>query len=328
MKITREEIAKAASLLAGATALAGGTAALTTRYLMRMAFAREEPKLMKKAGGVISGSLVDEDLHRSQTEAAEKLEADAAETVEIIAADGTRLTGHWYPCEKPQRIVIAMHGWRSSWSRDFGMIAGFMHDSGCSVLFAEQRGQNNSGGDYMGFGVSERYDARDWVSWIIRKRSDTLPIYLCGVSMGATSVLMAANLGLPANVRGIIADCGFTSPDEICRHVAEDNLHLAYGLRERFISYAYNKRNKSGSFDCSTIDALRETKTPVLLIHGTEDHFVPIEMTYRNYIACAAPKRLLIVPGAGHGMSYLVDKDGYEAAVKSFWKEFDGQTQK
>lgn len=65
--------------------------------------------------------------------------------------------------------------------------------------------------------------------------------------------------------------------------------------------------------------------TPVMLIHGTEDHFVPVEMTYQNYIACASPKRLLIVPGADHGMSYLVDKVGYETAVKSFWQEFDGK---
>ena len=42
-------------------------------------------------------------------------------------------------------------------------------------------------------------------------------------------------------------------------------------------------------------------------------------MTYENYKACAASKQLFIVPGAEHGMSYLVDKDGYETAVKQFW---------
>ena len=46
-------------------------------------------------------------------------------------------------------------------------------------------------------------------------------------------------------------------------------------------------------------------------------------MTYRNYLACASPKRLLIVPGADHGMSCVIDREGYEAAVKNFWKEFD-----
>ena len=47
-------------------------------------------------------------------------------------------------------------------------------------------------------------------------------IFLSGVSMGATSVMMASNLGLPHNVRGIIADCGFTSPPEIIKRVASN----------------------------------------------------------------------------------------------------------
>ena len=45
------------------------------------------------------------------------------------------------------------------------------------------------------------------------------PVYLAGVSMGATSVLMATALPLPANVRGVIADCGFTSPRAIMAQV-------------------------------------------------------------------------------------------------------------
>ena len=68
---------------------------------------------------------------------------------------------------------------------------------------------------------------------------------------------------------------------------------------------------------------LSECKVPVLFVHGSDDHFVPVEMTYENYKACIAPKRLLIVPGAEHGMSYMVDKKSYEEAVKRFWNEFD-----
>lgn len=62
---------------------------------------------------------------------------------------------------------------------------------------------------------------------------------------------------------------------------------------------------------------------PVLFIHGTDDHFVPIEMTYENYKACASEKRLLVVPGAEHTMSYIVDKEKYEEAICHFWQEYD-----
>ena len=39
--------------------------------------------------------------------------------------------------------------------------------------------------------------------------------------------------------------------------------------------------------------------------------------------ACTSPKKLFIVPGADHGMSYYIDKDGYEAVIKDFWRRFD-----
>ena len=70
-------------------------------------------------------------------------------------------------------------------------------------------------------------------------------------------------------------------------------------------------------------EALSENTVPVLFIHGTDDRFVPIEMTYENYKACVAPKRLFIVPGAEHGTSYLEDKLGYENATLKFWREFN-----
>jgi len=48
-----------------------------------------------------------------------------------------------------------------------------------------------------------------------------------------------------------------------------------------------------------------------------------VEMTYENYTACAAPKDLLIVPGADHGMSYFMEPEKYENAVKAFWAKYD-----
>ena len=73
----------------------------------------------------------------------------------------------------------------------------------------------------------------------------------------------------------------------------------------------------------STIDAMKKCKTPVLFIHGSSDRFVPIEMTYENYRACASEKRLFVVPFASHGMSYFDDKIGYEREVLDFFEKHD-----
>ena len=75
-----------------------------------------------------------------------------------------------------------------------------------------------------------------------------------------------------------------------------------------------------GTNDYSTLEALKNGKVPVLFIHGTEDQFVPIEMSYQNYCACKAYKRIVVFPGANHGMSYYIDKQLYEKEVKDFWR--------
>ena len=293
----------------------------TTKYLIKLALDREAPKRMakKKIRGTDYGAEVEAML----SAASHALEEKVSERVEIVSADGIRLVGHWYPCENAQRVIVAMHGWRSCWSRDFGTIADFWHNNGCSILFAEQRGQNNSEGDYMGFGLLERYDCRDWVKWVNQRCESKLPVYLGGISMGATTVLMASGLKLPENVRGIIADCGFTSPHAIWKHVVENNFHVPYGLSARAANDLCKKKINTGSRDYSAADALRESDIPVLFIHGTDDSFVPVEMTYESYKSCAAPKRLLVVPGANHGMSYHLDREGYEKANLDFWREFD-----
>jgi fermentation-respiration switch protein FrsA (DUF1100 family) len=214
-----------------------------------------------------------------------------------------------------------MHGWKSSWSNDFAMISEFWRANDCDIIYAEQRGQGNSGGDYMGFGLMERFDCFEWAKYISENYSKDIPIYLVGISMGASTVLMASNLGLPQNVRGIIADCGFTSPHAIFKHVVVNNLKIPYGVVGVFEDNLCRKKIRLGSKDYSTKMALRECNIPVAFIHGTDDHFVPVEMTYENYKICASPKKLLVVPGADHGLSYRIDKAAYEKFVLDFWAD-------
>ena len=78
-----------------------------------------------------------------------------------------------------------------------------------------------------------------------------------------------------------------------------------------------------GTKEYSVKDALTQNQIPVLFIHGADDDFVSVEMTYENYKNCMAPKQLLIVPGAGHAMSYYGEREGYEKAVEDFWRVND-----
>ncbi len=296
---------------------------VTAKTLMQIALDREIPKHNAKHQNKLSGSDLLGELMDKRKDFANKLEQLNCETVEIKNAEGLKLIGHFYRGTAPKRVIIAMHGWRSSWSQDFGLIANFWHQNDCAVLYAEQRGQGGSDGAHMGFGLLERHDCLDWVNWVNSQTEGNLPIYLAGISMGATTVLMAAGAELPMQVQGIIADCGFTDPQSIWKHVIQHNLHLPYKLYHAAARDMYRKKIQVASDSYSSIEAMKKCKVPVLFIHGSDDKFVPVEMTYQNYKACSAPKRLLIVPGAEHGMSYVIDQNAYESAVRNFWQDLE-----
>ena len=70
--------------------------------------------------------------------------------------------------------------------------------------------------------------------------------------------------------------------------------------------------------ETSPAEAVRKAKVPILLIHGEDDRFVPCEMSRELYMACASKAALVTVPEAGHGISYILDTEKYERAVKEF----------
>lgn len=322
MNFEINKIKKGLAASMGVIAAAAVSSYGITKFLLKTALDRETPKAPKRAGNMISGSRKENDYVTVSQEASKHLVQSEHEIVKITSFDNVELVGHWFPAAHPKRIIVAMHGWRSTWNRDFGLISEFWLKNGCSVLFAEQRGQNGSGGDYMGFGMIERFDCKSWCEWAA-EQGPSSPIYLAGVSMGAASVLMASNLPLPYRVHGIMADCGFTSARAIWKHVANNNLHIIYEIRSFMADSICRRKIHMSPDEVTTTGALAETNIPILFIHGSDDHFVPVSMTYENYLACSSDKMLLIVPGADHCMSYYKDRKSYEKVVTEFWKEHD-----
>ena len=71
-------------------------------------------------------------------------------------------------------------------------------------------------------------------------------------------------------------------------------------------------------------NAVRSCKIPVIFFHGENDDYVPSYMSRINYDACASRKKLVIIPGAGHGLSYTVDPDRYIQEAYSFFHPTNG----
>lgn len=322
MKKNGSKVGLAVALGAAAAAAAGMVYA-AAKILGDVAIKREVMPLPKGIQNKLSGGFTSDPNLEQAIKAGEDARKIETETVSITTDEGLMLTGHFRPCENPKRVVIAMHGWRSSWENDYGASCQFYHENGCAMLYPDQRCTGESEGEYIGFGVLERHDCLAWINYALERFGPDMPIYLVGISMGATTVLMTLGFPLPANVKGVIADCGFTSPKAIWSHVINENMGISDKLSYPILNYICNKKAQYDGDEYSTVTALSENVIPVLFVHGGADKFVPIHMTFENYEACKGEREIFVVPGAGHGMSFLVDTEGYQRKVLKFFKKHD-----
>lgn len=252
---------------------------------------------------------------------ADFVKASVTEEVYIKSFDGLRLYGRIIPAQNAKGTIILFHGYHSYIEFDYSCVVKKYHDMGYNLLLTSQRSHGKSEGKYIGFGILERFDCASWAEYAKERFGKDLPIILEGLSMGASTVLMASALPLPENVRAIIADCGFTSPDEIMVHVVRQ-MHLPYFPVVPLLRIYFRHFVHFDTKACSTVDALKKTTLPVLLIHGDADTFVPYSMSVRNDASCASPHELVTVTGAHHGQSYLVDHEKCDLALNAFLQKY------
>ena len=305
-----------------ANGVLAGAAIAYTKVVSSAIVGRKNPVLDKLVGRAV-GDVAPEDSFGKHS--MEVMQGIQTEDVSIVNREGLTLRGHWVHNDNPRRLVIMVHGWHSLWTKDFGESVNFYREAGCELLYIEHRAHGKSDGKIISYGIKERYDVVEWIDYA-RTLHPELPLYLAGISMGASTVLMTAGEPVSDKVTAIIADCGYTDPSKIVRPCVEKVLGGATDTTMK----AINLNTKlSGGFtldEYTTLQAMdANTAIPVLFIHGDADEFVPMSMTLENYIACRAPKDLLIVHGAKHGLSYIVEPETYQARVTAFFEAWDGR---
>lgn len=248
------------------------------------------------------------------------------EEISISARDGIQLHGYYIPAEAPSdKLVIGCHGYTSCGLNDFPSHARFLHEQGFDVLILDLRGHGKSEGKYIGFGILDRFDLLEWIRYVNKRFENGKKIMLHGTSMGGATVLMTSGFEeIQDCVKGIVADCAFTSPYDIFAHIMKKDYHLPpfpiMNINDRMCRKTAGYMFK----DYSTLEALKTNRIPVLLIHGREDKFVPTWMTQKNFDTAVCEKQLLWVDNAGHGSSYYENMPLYQEAEKAFIQKYFG----
>jgi fermentation-respiration switch protein FrsA (DUF1100 family) len=190
-------------------------------------------------------------------------------------------------------------------------------EAGYSTLIPDLRGHGDSQGDYIGMGWHDRIDIMDWIDNIIIQDSQA-HITLFGVSMGAATVLNVSGEPLSNNVKSVIADCGYTSTYDIFSYQLKQLFGLPSFPIMNFSDLVTRIRAGYSLFDDGPIDQVKKANFPIFLIHGDEDSFVPYEMVNQLYDNINSEKDLMIVKGAGHSESAVLEYDLYWQRVLDF----------
>lgn len=241
------------------------------------------------------------------------------ERVSITSFDGLTLYGRYYHVSDSAPLQIQFHGYRGTASRDFCGINKLGRNLGHNTLVVDQRAHGKSEGKTICFGIKEKYDCLYWVNYAIKRFGD-IPIVLSGVSMGAATVVMASELDLPKNVHCIVADCPFSSPEEIIASECKKNgIPPIIGMPLiKLGALLFGNLKLSGS----AAEAVKKSKIPVLIFHGEEDGFVPCYMGQKIKDSNPNLVTLETFPDADHGLSYIKDPKRYEAVTKEFFEKY------
>ena len=306
------------TLLAAGISSAGlylGADAFCRKAVVRQKPSKRKGKFKKEEGFLVS-------YPEESAAGKEWLHGQKLERITIESFDGLQLAADFLSAPDARGTVLLVHGYRSTPAHCFSCLAKYYHEKGLNLLLIYNRACGPSEGKYITMGAKESHDIADWADWTEERFGSDRDIFLHGISMGATAVLLASRFALPQNVRGIIADCGFTSPHDIFSHVLKTDYHLPKFPLFYLVEFLIARRAKFRLKMTDTRRAMQENRIPVLFIHGGSDDFVPASMSLENYRACAAEKMLYIVEEAKHGEASFADWKGYTRALEAFFRRF------
>lgn len=194
-----------------------------------------------------------------------------------IESDGAKLHGLYFPAQGESKgIIIFFHG-NSERAEQFGDSAEEFTSRGYDYFIPDYRGYGKS----TGVLTSEAQFLADIdriYDWARAKYPDEKMVF-AGRSMGAVPAIYLASKHNPKLTVMIAAFYDIAAMKAV-RYPFLPNFLLNYD----FPNYRW----------------IAETKSPVYLIHGTEDETVPYEQSLRLAPLARAPHKHFTVPGAGH----------------------------
>lgn len=232
--------------------------------------------------------------------------------------DAKRLAGWFIPATTPaggvRHAVIIVGGWNRHRADEelkaLEIYAG-LAARGLDVFAIDLRGRGTSARAANRFGDTEYRDvlgAYDWLRARFEADGGTFQVGVLGFSMGAAvAILAAAN---EIGISPVVADSPFADVREIVRRDLRRITHLPGRTADVVLGVAGRLGLSIGSY--RPIDVIeRIAPRPILLIHGEQDYFVPMEHSERLARLAGEGASTWYLPGSGHVGGYYNFGEAY-----------------
>lgn len=224
------------------------------------------------------------------------------------SANGNRLSALYFPAAGPAKgTIVHFHGNFANVSNHFP-----------ASYFLVQRGFNVLIFDYQGYGASEGRPSRQntledgqaSVRWALAH--STGPVGIFGQSLGA-AVAAAVTIQEPA-VKAVVLEAPFTTYRAAATHTLKQSIltwPFAWILPPLFV--------RRGMDPWESVKLI--SPRPLFFIHGTSDKIVPSQMSEKLYTRAHEPKRIWLIPDAGHMECRRKAGQAYEVTVAAFFEK-------
>ncbi len=221
--------------------------------------------------------------------------------VPVASGKVERIHGWWIGANQSDaKVILYLHGNGINIGANVTHANRF-HQLGFSVLLIDYRGYGRSEGGFPNEHRVYQDAATAWNYLVHQRQISPNKIFIFGHSLGGA---IAIDLALQhPDAGGLIVESSFTSIRQV---IAYRNIFSMFPV-DLILTQRFESMKK-----------VPNLKVPVLFIHGTADVTVPAFMSQDMYAAAPEPKKLLLVPGAGHNDVAEIAQSLYLQTVQSF----------
>ncbi|WEV45684.1 alpha/beta hydrolase [Streptococcaceae bacterium ESL0687] len=294
------------------------------------AIVQKDNKWYAKVGHSLANPDIDQNqtdpyaiIERKQNERAQVFWQDKlTEKIVISSFDNLKLKANLYKVNPTSnKWIIGVHGYRSTGQRDMQLVVEQLSKNGYNFLIPDMRAHGESEGKIITMGHKESMDLLEWINLLIEREPEA-EIILFGGSMGATTTMLVTNNNLPVQIKGAVADCGYTSLELEFQSLFKRVFKLPKFPIVNFMSLFIKSLAGFSIKDVDVTRSLKNNDLPILFIHGTADKFVPHQMAYQNNEATRGPKEIFMVENAPHLSSYIYEEKNYFETVNEFLNKY------